>query len=91
LTTDRAALGRLIGAGQRVHGLQFVLESVRVVAHSPGEVTLAVADILAGYDVVDAAGAATHVRGRGVRNWTVVLRAQQLDGLGWRIASIAPA
>ena len=91
LVTDRTTLGRLVGAGQRVRGLQFVLESVRVVAQSPGEVTLAVVDTLAGYDVVDAAGVATHVAGRGARNWTVVLRAEPPDELGWRIASIAPA
>jgi hypothetical protein len=91
LATDRATLGRLVGAGQRVHGLQFVLESVRVVARSPGQVTLAVVDTLAGYDVVDAAGVATHVPGRGMRSWTVVLRAQPPDDEGWRIASIAPA
>lgn len=89
LATDRAALGRLVGAGQRVRGLQFVLESVRVVSQSPGEVTLAVADTLAGYDVVDAAGFATHMPGRGSRKWTVVLRAQP-DQLRWQIASIAP-
>jgi hypothetical protein len=100
LTSDRATLGRLVVAGQRVHGLQFVLESVRVVSQSPGEATLAVTDILAGYDVVDAGGVATHVAGRGVRNWSVVLRAQPSPGpadqapavaLRWRIASIAPA
>jgi len=99
LTSDRATLGRLVVAGQRVHGLQFVLESVRVVSQSPGEATLAVTDILAGYDVVDAGGVATHVAGRGVRNWSVVLRAQPSPGpadqapavaLRWRIASIAP-
>ncbi len=78
LATDRATLGHLVGAGQRVRGLQFVLQSVRVVARSPGEVTLAVADTLASYDVVDAAGVATRVPGRGIRNWTVVLRAQAL-------------
>jgi serine/threonine protein kinase len=91
LVTDRATLGRLVGAGQRVRGLQFVLESVRVVGQSPGEVTLAVVDTLAGYDVVGAAGSATHVAGRGARNWTIVLRAQPPDESGWRIASIAPA
>jgi hypothetical protein len=91
LITDRATLGRLVGAGQRVRGLQFVLESVRVVAQSPGEVTLAVVDTLAGYDVVDAAGVATHVPGRGIRSWSVVLRAQPPGELRWRIASIAPA
>ncbi|HWF41967.1 MAG TPA: hypothetical protein VN683_07795, partial [Acidothermaceae bacterium] len=91
LATDRTALGRLVGAGQRVRGLQFALESVRVVSQSPGEVTLAVADTLAGYDVVDAAGVATHMPGRGTRNWTVVLRAQLPDELRWQIASIAPA
>jgi hypothetical protein len=88
LTTDRATLGRLVGAGQRVRGLQFGLESVRVLAQSPGEVTLTVVDTLAGYDVVDAAGVATHVPGRGVRTWTFVLRAHELQ---WRIASITPA
>jgi serine/threonine protein kinase len=91
LTTDRAALGRLVGAGQRVRGLQFVLESVRVVSQSPDEVTLAVADTLASYDVVNAAGVATHMPGRGSRNWTVVLRAQLPGELRWQIASIAPA
>jgi len=90
LATDRAALGRLVGAGQRVRGLQFVLASVRVVSQSPAEITLAVADTLASYDVVDAAGAATHVPGRGMRNWTVVLRTEP-DELRWQIASIAPA
>ena len=88
LATDRETLGGLVGAGQRVRGLQFVLESVRVVAQSPAEVTLTVVDTLAGSDVVDSGGVATHVPGRGVRNWTVVLSAQQ-DG--WRIASITPA
>ncbi len=73
LATDRATLGRLVGAGQRVRGLQFVLESVRLVSQSSGEVTLAVVDTLAGYDVVDAAGVATPVAGRGARKWTVVL------------------
>jgi eukaryotic-like serine/threonine-protein kinase len=107
LATDRATLGRLVGAGERVRGLQFVLGSVRVVSQTPDEVTLAVADTLASYDVVDPAGVATHVPGRGLRNWTVVLRAQPPSaamrtsnsasaagspgGLPWRIASIAPA
>ena len=103
LATDRTALGRLVGAGQRVRGLQFVLQSVRVVAQSPDEVTLAIADTLASYDVVDAAGVATHVPGRGIRNWTVALRAQappastdlanpaaSQAALRWRIASIVP-
>jgi hypothetical protein len=104
LTTDRATLGRLVAAGQRVRGLQFVLKSVLVVAQSPSEVTLAVADTLASYEVVDAAGVATHVPGRGIRKWTVVLRTQPPAGpadstdlanlpaaLRWRIAAIAPA
>jgi eukaryotic-like serine/threonine-protein kinase len=91
LSTDRATLGRLVGAGQRVRGLQFLLESVRVVAQSPDEVMLTVVDTLAGYNVVDAEGGTTHVAGRGARNWTVVLRAQPPDELRWRIASIAPA
>ena len=97
LATDRATLGRLVGAGQRVRGLQFVLESVRLVSQSSSDVTLAVADTLAGYDVVDARGAPTHVPGRGVRTWTVVLHAQPTSGAAgeatavqqsWRIASI---
>jgi len=97
LATDRATLGRLVGAGQRVRGLQFVLESVRLVSQSSSDVTLAVADTLGGYDVVDARGAATHLPGRGVRTWTVVLRAQPSSGAAgeattglqsWRIASI---
>ncbi|HEY3925407.1 MAG TPA: protein kinase [Acidothermaceae bacterium] len=107
LTTDRATLGRLVGAGERVRGLQFVLGSVQVVSQTPGEVTLAVVDTLASYDVLDPAGVATHVPGRGLRKWTVVLRAQPPsaaaqtadstnaagapDALRWRIASIAPA
>jgi eukaryotic-like serine/threonine-protein kinase len=100
LATDRATLGRLVGAGQRVRGLQFMLASVRVVSQSSDEVTLAVVDTLAGYDVIDAGGATTHVSGRGVRNWTVVLRAQPPCGPSdqgvavearWRIASVAPA
>ena len=97
LATDRATLSRLVSAGQRVRGLRFVLESVRLVSQSSSDVTLAVADTLAGYDVVDARGAATHVPGRGVRTWTVVLRAQPSGGTAgeattvqqsWRIASI---
>ncbi len=97
LAADRATLGRLVGAGQRVRGLQFVLESVRLVSQSSGDVTLAVDDTLAGYDVVDARGVATHVPGRGVRTWSVVLRAQPSSGVvgeattvpqSWRIASI---
>ena len=91
LATDRATLGRLVAAGQRVQGLRFALESVRVVSQSPGEVTLAVIDTLAGYEVVDAGGAATHVPGRGLRNWILVLRSHQPVGGGWQIASIAPA
>jgi hypothetical protein len=91
LAADRATLGSLVGAGQRVHGLQFLLESVRLVSKSPGEVTLMVVDTLASYDVVDAGGAITHVPGRGVRTWTVVLRAQASVEGGWQIASVAPA
>jgi eukaryotic-like serine/threonine-protein kinase len=91
LATDRATLGSLIGAGQRVRGLQFVLQSVRVVAQATGEVTLAVVDTLAGYDVIDAGGVASHVAGRGARNWTIVLRAPEGQGRQWLIASIAPA
>ena len=91
LATDRAALGRLVGAGQRVRGLRFMLGSVQVVSRSPQEVTLAVADTLASYDVVDAAGVVNRMPGRGIRNWTVVLRAQPLDELGWQIASIEAA
>ena len=91
LATDRATLGRLVGAGQRVRGLQFVLESVRLVSQSSGDVTLAVVDTLAGYDVVDAAGVATPVAGRGARKWTVVLHGPDGIRRQWLIASIAPA
>lgn len=99
LATDRATLGRLVGAGQRVHGLQFRLASVRVVSESSDVVTLTVVDTLAGYDVVDAGGATTHLPGRGVRNWTVVLRAPPPSpasdsvppGEGWLFASITVA
>jgi hypothetical protein len=73
-----------------VHGLRFVLESVRVVAQSPGDVTLGVVDTLAAYDVVGADGSTEHVAGRGERNWTVVLRAEPV-GSPWRIASIEPS
>jgi hypothetical protein len=91
LATDRATLGRLVGAGQRVLGLHFVLASVQVVAQSPDEVTLAVTDTLAGYDIVDVGGVATHVPGRSARKWTVELRVQSPRDGGWRIASIASA
>jgi eukaryotic-like serine/threonine-protein kinase len=91
LATDRATLGRLVAAGQRVRGLQFSLESVRLVSQSPGEVTLTVVDTLAGYDVVDAGGVTTHVPGRGMRTWTLVLRAQQSGVTGWQVASVTPA
>jgi hypothetical protein len=90
LAADRVTLGRLVGAGQRVRGLQFLLESVRVVSQSPGDVTLTVADTMAAYEVVDAGGVATQISGRGVRNWTVVLSAEPV-GSRWRIASIEPS
>jgi hypothetical protein len=91
LATDRATLGRLVVAGQRVRGMQFLLESVRVMSQSSGEVTLTVSDTMAGYQVVDADGATTPVAGRGVRDWVVVLRARPSVDPGWLIASIAPA
>jgi serine/threonine protein kinase len=91
LATDRAALGRLIGAGQRVHGLRFALRSVQLVAQSADEVTLTVVDTLAAYDVVDAGGATASVPGRGVRTWTVVLHAQSTSQHHWLIASVAAA
>jgi eukaryotic-like serine/threonine-protein kinase len=91
LATDRAALGRLIGAGQRVRGLRFALRSVQLIAQSADEVTLTVVDTLAAYDVVDAGGATTRVPGRGVRTWTVVLHAQPTSEQHWLIASIAAA
>jgi hypothetical protein len=90
LTTDRATLGRLVGAGERVRGLQFVLGSVRVVSQTPGEVTLAVADTLASYDVLDPAGVATHVPGRGLRKWTVVLRAQPPSAAAQTVETVDP-
>jgi hypothetical protein len=58
-----------------------------MLAWAPGSVTLAVADTLAGYDVVGPTGSAEAVAGRGLRTWTVVLRAQPSSG-PWRIASI---
>ena len=94
LAADRATLGRLVGAGQRVRGLRFLLESVHAVAQSSDAVTLTVVDTLAGYDVVDTRGVATHVPGRGVREWTVVLRPvvpAQPAGGEWRIAVVAAA
>jgi serine/threonine protein kinase len=91
LATDRATLGRLVGAGQRVQGLQFSLQSVRVVSQTATAVTLTVVDTLAAYDVVDAGGATTRFPGRGVRTWTVALRAQPAGAEGWQIASVTPA
>ncbi|HEY0870748.1 MAG TPA: hypothetical protein VGD55_10155, partial [Acidothermaceae bacterium] len=88
--TDRDTLSRLVKAGRHARGLHFQLVSVRTVAQSPGSVTLAVADTLAGYDVVGPTGSAEPVAGRGLRTWTVVLRAQPLSG-PWRIASIDAA
>jgi tRNA A-37 threonylcarbamoyl transferase component Bud32 len=87
LITDRDTLSRLVKAGQHAHGLRFELASVQTVAQSPGSVTLAVADTLAGYDIVGPTGSAEAVAGRGLRTWTVVLRAQPSSG-PWRIASI---
>jgi eukaryotic-like serine/threonine-protein kinase len=95
LITDRDTLSRLVKAGQHARGLRFQLASVQTVAQSPGSVTaqspgsvtLAVADTLAGYDIVGPTGSAEAVAGRGLRTWTVVLRAQPPSG-PWRIASI---
>jgi len=87
LLADRDTLSQLVKAGQHAQGLQFQLVSVRAVSQSPGSVTLAVADTLAGYYVVGPTGAAQPVAGRGLRTWTVVLRAQPSSG-PWRIASI---
>jgi hypothetical protein len=53
-------------------------------ARASTEVTLAVRDVLPGYDLVQADGAAVHVEGRAERGWVVVLR-----GSPWRIVSIS--
>ena len=87
LIADRDTLSRLVKAGEHARGLRFQLVSVQTVSQSPGSVTLAVADTLAGYVVVGPTGSADVVAGRGLRTWTVVLRAQPSSG-PWRIASI---
>ncbi len=87
LISDRDTLSRLVKAGLHADGLRFQLVSVRTLSQSPGSVTLAVADTLAGYDVVGPTGSAEAVAGRGLRTWTVVLRAQPSSG-PWRIATI---
>jgi eukaryotic-like serine/threonine-protein kinase len=87
LVTDRDTLSQLVKAGQHARGLHFALVSVREVSLSPGEVTLAVQDTLAGYEVVGPGGAVAPIAGRGLRSWTVVLRTQSSTG-PWRIASI---
>jgi hypothetical protein len=66
------------------------LVSVRLVAQSSSQVTLAVSDTLPDYEFVRAAGTAELVTGRGERSWTVVLHAAPVRG-GWLIGSIEPA
>jgi hypothetical protein len=83
LTADRATLGRLVAAGEYARGLRLQLVSVSVAAQGAAEVTLAVRDVLPGYDLVDADGTAEHIAGRAERGWLVVL-----SGSPWRIAAI---
>jgi hypothetical protein len=88
LAADLDTLSQLVKAGDHASGLRLQLVSVRAVSLSPGAVTLAVSDTLGAYEVVGPSGTAETVAGRGLRTWTVVLRAQPSTG-PWRIASVS--
>ncbi len=80
---DAAALDRLVSDGLRARLVRLHAVGVTPVRVSAQRVVLRVRDTLAGYDVVDAAGAvlARH-SGRGAALWTITLAR---TSLGWRI------
>ena len=90
LATERLTLATLVAAGVHARGLKLRLVSVSVVEQRPGQVTLAVRDTLAPYDVVGSDGAVESRPGRAERGWTMVLHdaSTTAGAKGWRIATI---
>jgi hypothetical protein len=86
LAADRALLARYAARRARVADLHLVTVEVRPVAVTAGTATLAVADRLLPYTVVDAAGRpVARYAGRGVRRWRITLRH---GATGWRIERV---
>lgn len=89
LARDAASIRALAAAGARPSGLRLQVQSVRLVRHTPGRVTLRVVDRLPAYDLVSADGRVFERRpGRGATAWAVDLVPA---GDGWRIAAVARA
>jgi hypothetical protein len=92
LAADTEQLHDLLAAGVTAQGLRLIVVDATVRETAPGQVVLAVRDLIRPYQLVDAHGEAVAQRtGRGERSWLITLVAAA-EPLGeWRIESVVPS
>ena len=89
LAADRRLVEQLAAAGQSAHGLRHSVRSVDVLEASADRARLRVVDVLAAYEVRDAAGAVVRRSpSRGEAPYAVDL---VRTAAGWRLVQVVPA
>ena len=88
LVSDTALLKDLLDRGQTAHGLRHEVRSVEVLEVAGDSARLRVVDVLAAYEIRDAAGdVVSDAAGRGERPFLVEL---SRTPAGWRLADVTP-
>jgi hypothetical protein len=89
LAADRAAVGRLVAAGQTARGVRHAVRRVTQTAYDGRTARLRVVDVLAAYDVLDGSGRSVqHSPPRGEASYVVTL---VRTPAGWRLQQVVPA
>lgn len=89
LAADRAALRRLVAARLTANGVRHEIRRVELSAYDGRSVVLRMADVLAAYDVVDAAGRVVHRTAPRAQAWFLVTLVRTAQG--WRLQQITAA
>ena len=89
LAADTRAVEALAAAGRTAHGLRHTVRDVEVRSVGGGRAQLRVVDVLAAYEVRDAAGqVVSRAAERGSTGWVVEL---MRAAAGWQLLSLTPA